>query len=166
VGGIPEVVNQGGVALGYDPEYHPGQDGGLLLQRLAMSTGGHLLQDLEDIPLLLGEEVESQRSEVTRLWLPFAIAFLLLFLLEIALRRLGWFHVSELSQLEGGADQGAQAYQHIAERYFKMAEDLDLAGNREEAQRYYLKARSFFLKANAEDKASRTWEKYRQLERR
>lgn len=159
-------VNESGVALGYDPEYHPTAGGGVLLQHLASATGGSLLTDLEDIPLLLAEEVEGQREEVLRLWPPFAILALLVFFLEVALRRLGFFHVSELGQLEGGADQGALAYQHIAERYLKMAEDLDLSGDREQAQRYYLKARSFFLKANAEDKASRTWEKYRQLERR
>jgi hypothetical protein len=88
------------------------------------------------------------------------------FFVEIALRRLGRFHVSEISQLEDGQDQGYAAYQAIAERYLKTAEEYEQGGDRDQAQRFYLKARSFFLKANVEEKASRMWEKYRHLERR
>jgi Mg-chelatase subunit ChlD len=165
-GGLAKEVNKGGIALGYDPEYHPEVDGLPLLQRLATATGGTMLGDMEDVGLLIQEKVESQNKEVLRFWLPFAVLGLLVFFLEVALRRLGWFHISNLNQLEGGADQGSLAYQHIAERYLKMAVNLDQAGDKEQAQRYYLKARSFFLKANAEEKASRTWEKYRQTERR
>jgi hypothetical protein len=167
VGGLDERVNEGGVALGFDPEYYPETGGGTAaLSRLANATGGRRLRDLVDVTFVLAEEVQKQRQEELEFW-PYLMAMaLVVFFSEVALRRLGKFHVSKISDLEEGAGEGAAAYHAIAERYLQMAEDHDSRGDHQQAQRYYLKARSFFLKSNAEDKASRMWEKYRQAERR
>lgn len=167
VGGLDERVNEGGVALGFDPEYFPEDaGGGAALTRLANATGGRRLRDLVDVTFVLAEEVRKQQREELEFW-PYLLAMaLLVFFAEVALRRLGKFHVSKISDLEGGAEEGAAAYHAIAERYVQMAEDHDSRGDHQQAQRYYLKARSFFLKSNSEDKASRMWEKYRQAERR
>ena len=90
-----------------------------------------------------------------------AVTALLLFFLEVALRRAGVFTLDAAD----GSDGAAMAIQ-TAESFLKMAKDLDAAGDHKRAGDYYLKAHSHFLKARREDEAKRMWERYRLLEER
>ncbi len=162
-GGLDERLNDGGVAVGSDPEYHPGPVDAVTLERLAATTGGRVLSDLSEVASLLELEEANAREEVTPLWPGLAALALLLFFAEVAYRRLGKVHVTHLEDLEGGG--GDATYRRIAENYLRMAEDHDQKGEKGAAQQCYLKARSYFLKAENEDQASKMWEKYRRLDR-
>lgn len=162
VGGEDKRETDGGLALGFDPEYHPGPPDRAAMEALASATGGRVLRDLEDVLLELETEDAREREEVTALWPPLAALALVIFLCEVGLRRLGKVFVTDTSKLEGGK----ATYRRIAESFLKMAQDYDDGGDHARAQAHYLKARSFFLKAENEEQASKMWEKYRRLDRK
>lgn len=161
-----EVVNEGGIALGYDPEYYPAPADRGALARMASQTGGSLLRDLDDVALQLVREESKVRPVSQPLWPWLAALAALVFLAEVALRRLTKVFVSEVGELDGEGGGAQATYLRIAENYQRMADDFEARGDPVQAQAHYLKARSFFLKANQEGVASRMWEKYRRLERR
>jgi hypothetical protein len=99
---------------------------------------------------------------VEPLWPLLAAFALLFFFLEIAMRRLGFFH----RRLEAAASDPETAVMLSKARGFvAMAKDLESGGQKAKAQTYYLKAHSLLLKAGAEDEARRAWERYRLLDR-
>ena len=165
---IPENVSTGMVALGFSPEYRFEPTNEHLLQHIAVSTGGKMVTDLgalaEDI-LREGRKIDVSKAWDT--WRIFLFLSLAVFIAEITVRRMNLYGDDRQAP---GADDSSQtqalSYKRIADQYLQLAKELDRKGNEKQAQDYYLKARSFYLKAKHTDQAARMWERYRFLDRK
>ncbi|MBI3892583.1 MAG: hypothetical protein HY303_13750, partial [Candidatus Wallbacteria bacterium] len=169
-GGSETRAGEAAAALPSLPEFRPAGVNRGLLERLAASTGGKVSDTADPADasapvspaaaLALGEDA-------TSLWPLAALLALVLFLTEIVCRRLGKF--SALSESGGASSaeaESAEAYQKIAEKYLRMARDMDAREEHGKASEAYLKARSFFLKAKKTEQAQVMWDRYRLLEDR
>ncbi|NOK60741.1 MAG: VWA domain-containing protein [Chloroflexi bacterium AL-W] len=72
----------------YSAEYLPRTDGASVLEQISTITGGTVLANTTDIALTGGQ----QRGETTSLWMWFLLAAILLWPIEIAVRR-GWLRL-------------------------------------------------------------------------
>ena len=104
-----KALNEGGVAMGYDPEYQPGPPDAALLARVAAATGASTLRDLDDVIAQLVQEDAKVRPASTPIWPWFAGLAILVFLAEIALRRLTRMFVSDTAELVRALGRAAQA---------------------------------------------------------
>jgi Ca-activated chloride channel family protein len=131
------------------------------LARMAAQTGGRVLIGPEEIASVIEGIPVGTSVQLIDWWTVPAVLALLLFLTEICLRRSGLFHAS--STEVGNSTAGMLS---VAESFLKMAKDFDAKGDALRAQQCYLKAHSFFLKAQREGEAKRMWERYRLMEER
>jgi Ca-activated chloride channel family protein len=131
------------------------------LERLATTTGGRVVKTVEELVELACGVPPGRTHRVREAWTGLAVLALLLFVVEIGLRRGGAFNIDPAQ-----AQEGSGAMVALAEKYLKSARDLDAAGDHARAQEQYLRAHSYFLKARRDDEAKKMWEKYRLLEER
>jgi len=159
--GRKEEVATTVLAMAFAPEYAFSRPSKTFLRRLAISTGGSILDSLNEF------DAEKQFANLLvkdisyyDMWPWFLLLAFLLYILEISLRRLNVFARDD----SDGASGETVQYKRIADNFMKMAQELDRKGKEEQAQKFYLKARSFYLKAEHTDKAARMWERYRHLD--
>ncbi|MBI4864216.1 MAG: VWA domain-containing protein [Candidatus Riflebacteria bacterium] len=150
-----------GAAMSASPEFKVRPLNRSLLEHLAKETGGTMVQSRDDLSSLVAGIPAQTQQQVKDWWPLCALVAVLVFFLEVALRRLAVFQADGLGEVSQAASIIA-----IAETYLKTAKDLDAKGEHGKAQEYYLKAHSYFLKAKRDDEAKRMWEKYRLLEER
>lgn len=151
------------------PEYRCSGPNLALLERLARATGGERLaaEKAASLPSESLAPIGSNPVSTLPFWPLAAFLALLVFLSEITCRRLGKFSgSSEWSSQEGSTGESASAYQKIAENYLRLAREMDARGETARAAETYLKARSYFLKAQQTEKAKVMWDRYRLLEDR
>ncbi|MBI4871244.1 MAG: FixH family protein [Candidatus Riflebacteria bacterium] len=160
------TVGEAVAALPFLPEYRPAGVNRALLARLCSATGGKLIEAEQAVEVLAA--VPTRPAGPPRatlpLWPAVAVLALFVFLAEIACRRLGKFSGSEESERGDSGSEDAAAYQKIAENYLRIARDMDARGESARASEAYLKARSYYLKAQQDDKAKMMWDRYRLLE--
>ena len=137
-----------------------------LLRQIADQTGGEVIEDggqLSMATIPVGRKI----STFVPLWPWLVIFALLLFLIDIYLRRAGVFGLHERSgaKTEGGEAQG-EIYLQLGQKFSNLAEEHSLRGEEEEAKRYYLRAKAFFMKAKATQEAHQMWERYKRFESR
>lgn len=154
------------LALGYSPEMRFLPADRSRLEDWARRSGGRFLAaGVGELDGLLAEKDGGAARRATELW-PWLLGLaLLLFALEIALRRIGVFAVDSIDELEGGGNaKGDDAYRRIAEQYERMAREYEGKGDERQAQRAWQQARAFFRKAKLEERATMAWERYRHLD--
>ncbi|MBI4865835.1 MAG: VWA domain-containing protein [Candidatus Wallbacteria bacterium] len=169
--GAETRVGEAAAALSSLPEYRPNGVNRGLLERLASATGGKIVDTKappdETTPASAPAGDPLAREGATPLWPVAALLALALLLIEIVCRRLGKFSaVAGPAEAESGEAESAGAFQKIAEKYLRLARDLDAREEHAKAAEAYLKARSFFLKAKKNDEARMMWDRYRLLEDR
>lgn len=133
-----------------------------LLSELVDRTRGGWIRSAEDLVQVVNKLQPQPRERAEPLWPWFAAGALLLFFLEIALRRLGFFHKKAETS---ASDPEIAMMLGKARGFVSMAKDLEAGGQKAKAQAYYLKAHSLLLKSGAEEEARRAWERYRLLDR-
>lgn len=166
-GGAQRKVGETTLALGYSPEmrFLPSNPGSL--RAMAGRGGGRFLEGgVSQLDALLQKVEGKERQQATGLWPGLLVLALLLFAVEIAIRRFGVFAVDSLDGLEEGKDgeKGNEAYRRIGEQYERMAREFEGKGDEQQAQRAWQRARAFFRKANLEERATMAWERYRHLD--
>jgi hypothetical protein len=89
--GASGTSTQALVAVSYSKEYLPTQSSGqYLLDQIAQQTGGKVLSSPSELASLFkGSGMDSQQD----LWWPFALAALILFFIEVAIRTTDWGRV-------------------------------------------------------------------------
>jgi len=153
VGGATKSVGQELTAQGTDMS---------VLSEVARRTGGRVIRDAKDIAAAVEELSPVARIEYVSYWTIFAMLGLIFFFGEIALRRSGVFNLT--GEIDGTSEDALQA--SVAQSYLAQAKEFQDQGDMVNAQVYYLKAHSLFVKAKRSEEARRMWERYRLLEAR
>ena len=164
---IPENVCSGIVALGFSPEYRFKSRDEKFLEHIALYTGGKFVDDLSTLDDFISKERDpGNDGRAWSTWKLFLLLALLLFVAEVTVRRLNLLSQDRRAGgLDGLAGGQAQSYKRIGDQYLQLAKELDRKGDERQAQDYYLKARSFYLKAKHTDQAAKMWERYRFLDK-
>ncbi|MBI4860779.1 MAG: VWA domain-containing protein [Candidatus Riflebacteria bacterium] len=156
--GRPRPVDLTGAVRGDFPELAAGQVNRQVLESIASRTGGRVLaSDQELVEVLNPPATGAALLAATEAWPPFALLALLVFFVEVVLRRIGVF-------VEAGGETRKEPLVALAERYRQAARDLEARGDLAGAQEQYLKAYSCLVKAKRGDEAKGLWERYRRRE--
>lgn len=162
VGGTP--LGEFQVPVNQSAEFLPGKANSVILAAIAEKTGGRQNPNLKEWrfrPLAGGGEIVI----FTPLWPLFAIPALFLYLLDIYLRKANVFGIHDRTQLtESTGENQGEIFRQLATKFSNLAEEHSLKGEVEEAKRYYLRAKAFFLKAQATREANLMWERYKRFE--
>jgi len=146
-------------------EFRPAKTNERLLKLIAEKTGGEYFDSLSSSPgLSFGEAGET--TLYFPLWPWMAIFAMILYILDIYLRKANVFGVTDRASVTGGEAQGDEIYLQLAQKFSNMAEEHSLKGDVSEAKRYYLRAKAFFMKAQASKEANLMWERYKRFEGR
>lgn len=149
------------IAMPFSPEYFFQKSSISSMSNLAKATGGSLLSSLDKFDLK--EDFKNRQIMDVRfyeLWEWLLLLAFLLYVLEVTLRRLNVFARDDRTAGSGETVQ----FKRIADNFMKMARELDLKGDAVQAQKFYLKARSFYLKAEHTDNAARMWDRFKHLD--
>ncbi len=135
-----------------------------LLRQIAEQTGGELVEDPDQLGLhTIPAGVET--TLFVPLWPWLVLVALLLYLVDIYLRRANVFGLRGRSELkEGTPESPGEIYLQLAQKFQNLAEEHSLRGEEAEAKRFYLRAKAFFMKAQATREANRMWERYKRFE--
>lgn len=155
------AIAVGGAVMSASPEFLARPADAAMLARMAQATGGQPLAGADALAEAAASVPAGAVGRTRDAWPPLVLLGLLVFFVEVALRRAGVFTLDAADGQDGMA-----LAQSVAESYLRMARDFDAAGDHARAQEHYLKAHSHFLKARKEDEAKRMWERYRLLEER
>ncbi len=151
------------VAVNESREYMPGRVNNELLRSIADKTGGEILDSLDQMAgFSAGPAVEA--TLYLPLWPWLAILALLLYLLDIYLRKANVFGIKDHSEMKGEKESSEEIYLQLANKFSNMAEEHSLKGESEDAKRYYLRAKAFYMKAQATKEANRMWERFKRFE--
>jgi hypothetical protein len=147
-------------------EFMPGKANRPLLQEIAEKTGGEFVPGLAN-NLAIAFEGQGATRIFFPLWPYVAFFALFLYLIDIYLRKAGVFAVSSQTEIEdAGGVATPDMYMQLATKFSNMAEEHSLKGEVDEAKRYFLRAKAFFLKAQATKEANVMWERYKRFESR
>ena len=135
-----------------------------LLQFVADQTRGRVLSGQDD-PALGPLPPSPPVMRVLFFWHIPALFALLLYLLDIYLRKANVFGVDRrAAAAEGGTGSQNEIYLQLATRFSNLAEEHHLRGDHQEAKTYYLRAKAFYMKAEATSEANRMWERYKRFD--
>ncbi|RCK81495.1 MAG: hypothetical protein OZSIB_0629 [Candidatus Ozemobacter sibiricus] len=137
-----------------------------LLRQIAEQTGGELVEDPEQVSL---HTMPAGVATVlfVPLWPWLVLLAMLLYLVDIYLRRANLFGLRGRSELKDGATEAPEEiYRQLAQKFQNLAEEHSLRGEEAEAKRFYLRAKAFFMKAQATREAHQMWERYKRFEGR
>lgn len=164
---ISQAQNEYFLPINESHEFAPGKTNNALLRHIAEKTGGELLESLDGIAG--GGSMVGGGGEAVlyvSLWPWIALAALLLYIMDIFLRKADVFGVSPSQRGESAAKEGSQEdiYRQLGQKFLNMAEEHSLKGEEDEAKRYYLRAKAFFMKASAVHEAQQVWERYKRFD--
>ncbi|HNV69250.1 MAG TPA: VWA domain-containing protein, partial [Candidatus Ozemobacteraceae bacterium] len=134
------------------------------LRQIAERTGGEFWETAWAEPLhppVTGAEVRL----FSPLWPFFAVCALLLYLVDIFLRKAGIFSITRRSESQLSEESGEDLYRQLAVKFSTLAEEAALKGNEEEAKQFFLRAKAFYLKGQAQREAQLMWERYKRFDR-
>jgi len=84
---------------------------------------------------------------------------------DIYLRKANVFGISKRAgEEQGSVGQQNEIYLQLATRFSNLAEEHQLKGEVQEAKRYYLRAKAFYMKAQATQEANQMWDRYKRFE--
>jgi len=146
-------------------EFRPSKTNEMLLKHIAEKTGGEYADSLSGFPSFsFGEAGET--TLYFSLWPWLVIFAMILYILDIYLRKANIFGITNRASVIEGEAQGDEIYLQLAQKFSSMAEEHSLKGDVAEAKRYYLRAKAFFMKAQASKEANLMWERYKRFEGR
>ncbi|MBF0501093.1 MAG: VWA domain-containing protein [Candidatus Riflebacteria bacterium] len=149
-------------------EFEPGKTNQALLRNIAEKTGGEVLDSLAGFAGGGNLRGGGEAVLYVSLWPWIALAALLLYIIDIFLRKSDVFGVSPSEQgaAELQGEKSEDIYRQLAQKFLNMAEEYSLKGEEEEAKRYYLRAKAFFMKGSAVHEAQQVWERYKRFDSR
>lgn len=161
----PRGVEMGKITLAANAseEYIPQPINAAQLGLIAARTGGEALAALED-PIQVSFPPGVETRSVFFLWPYLVIGAMLLYLVDICLRRANVFGITKRAESKDDTEQRDQIFLQLAQRFSNLAEEHSLRGEEEEAKQFYLRAKAFYLKAQATQEANRMWDRYKRFE--
>ena len=162
--GTPVRGSEAFLPVNQSREFEPGSPNLSLLHHIADKTGGEWLETLNGQVI---SRVEPGMGAVQYfcLWPWIAIFALVLYIVDIFLRKSDRFGIVSSADKAGlGEETQEDIYRQLGQKFLNMAEEHSLRGEDEEAKRYYLRAKAFFMKAQATREAQQVWERYKRFE--
>ncbi|MBI3039661.1 hypothetical protein HYY75_11565 [bacterium] len=160
-----QMVCESPISVNNSQEFSQEKTNLRVLRRISEKTGGDFFESIQSIP-----EITIPPSQETPVFISFwqvlAIFGLLLYFVDIYLRKANTFGISNKSELKGdGGSSSDEIYRQLAQKFSNMAEEHSLKGEEGEAKRYYLRAKAFYIKAQAVKEANQMWDRYKRFEK-
>ncbi|MBF0543456.1 MAG: VWA domain-containing protein [Candidatus Riflebacteria bacterium] len=156
-----KMVWNGSIPVNESTEFKYRPDGENFLRQLSAKSGGKFYNGL---PVKLDSSFQEKdfRGYIS-LWSYLLFPALILYLIDIYLRKSGFFSVESLQEKASKEDQSSELYIQLAKKFRNLAEEASMKGDETEAKKLYLRAKAFFIKARSEGEARLAWEKYKRL---